>query len=120
MKISKIRVQNYKLLRDVCFEINPDMNVFVGENDAGKSTLLEVISIISSGKLNGYAFNKQIKDNMFNNHARNEYIDSLTEVPSPPPKIVMKPASWNEWFITKRPIRVEPVRSKLMAATVVG
>ena len=54
MKISKIRVQNYKLLRDVCFEINPDMNVFVGENDAGKSTLLEVISIISSGKLNGY------------------------------------------------------------------
>ena len=90
MKISKIRVQNYKLLRDVCFEINPDMNVFVGENDAGKSTLLEVISIISSGKLNGYAFNKQIKDNMFNNHARNEYIDSLTEVPSPPPKIVME------------------------------
>ena len=90
MKISKIRVQNYKLLRDVCFEINPDMNVFVGENDAGKSTLLEVISIISSGKLYGYAFNKQIKENMFNNHARNEYIDSLTEVPSPPPKIVME------------------------------
>ena len=44
MKISKIRVQNYKLLRDVCFEINPDMNVFVGENDAGKSTLLEVVN----------------------------------------------------------------------------
>ncbi len=35
-------------------------------------------------------------------------------------KVVMKPASWNEWLITNRPMRVEPVRSKLMAATVVG
>jgi|GEM_PF-2173797 len=66
MKISKIRVQNYKLLKDVCVPTNPDINVFVGENDAGKSTLLEVISIITSGKLNGYAFSRQIKDNMFN------------------------------------------------------
>lgn len=90
MKISKIRVQNYKLLKDVCVEINSDTNVFVGENDAGKSTLLEVISIISSGKLNGYAFNKQIKDNMFNNDVRNEYIASLKNTPSPPPKIVME------------------------------
>ena len=35
-------------------------------------------------------------------------------------KVVMKPASWNEWLTTKRPMPVEPVRSKLMAATVVG
>lgn len=77
MKISKIRVQNYKLLKDVCIPINPDINVFVGENDAGKSTLLEVISIITSGKLNGYAFSKQIKDNMFNIDVRNAYIASL-------------------------------------------
>ena len=66
MIISKIYVQNYKLLKEVCFDVNPDINVFVGENDAGKSTLLEVISILSSGKLNGYAIQKQIKDNLFN------------------------------------------------------
>ena len=77
MKISKIYVQNYKLLKEVRVEVNPDMNVFVGENDAGKSTLLEVISIISSGKLNGYAFNKQIKSNMFNVDVRRDYMDSL-------------------------------------------
>lgn len=86
MKISKIRVQNYKLLKDVCVEINQDINIFVGENDAGKSTLLEVISIITSGKLNGYAFSKQIKDNMFNMDVRNAYTASLKEkIPSPPP-----------------------------------
>ena len=91
MKISKIRVQNYKSLKDVCVPTNPDINVFVGENDAGKSTLLEVISIITSGKLNGYAFSRQIKDNMFNIDVRNAYIASLKDTkPSVPPQIIME------------------------------
>ena len=91
MKISKIRVQNYKLLKDVLIPINPDINIFVGENDAGKSTILEVISIIASGKLNGYAFSKQIKDNMFSIDVRNAYIASLTDAAkSAPPKIIME------------------------------
>lgn len=90
MRINKIRVQNYKSLKDVCIPVNQDLNVFVGENDAGKSTLLEVISIIASGKLNGYAFNKQIKDNMFNMHVRNAYIASLSGTPIEPPVIVME------------------------------
>ena len=90
MIISKIYVQNYKLLKEVCFDINPDINVFVGENDAGKSTLLEVISILSSGKLNGYAIQKQIKDNLFNSEVRTEYIQSLSGKAVKPPKIIME------------------------------
>lgn len=90
MKISQICVKNYKLLKDVCIAVNPDINVFVGNNDAGKSTLLEVISIISSGRLNGYAFQRQIKDNMFNIETRNAYIASLSDKPLAPPKIVME------------------------------
>ena len=35
-------------------------------------------------------------------------------------KVVMKPASWNEWLMTYLPIRVVPVRSKPIAATSVG
>ena len=35
-------------------------------------------------------------------------------------KVVMKPESWNEWLSTYLPMRVVPVRSKLMAATSVG
>ena len=34
--------------------------------------------------------------------------------------VVMNPANWNQWLTTNRPMPVEPVRSKLMAATVVG
>lgn len=90
MKIIKINIQNYKLLKDVCVELNPDVNVFVGENDAGKSTLLEAISIVTSGKLNGYAFQKQLKANLFNVGCRNGYIAALSTTPIAPPKIVLE------------------------------
>lgn len=90
MKIVKINIQNYKLLRDVCVELNPDVNVFVGENDAGKSTLLEAISIATSGKLNGFAFQKQLKANLFNVDCRNDYIAALSTTPIAPPKIVLE------------------------------
>lgn len=90
VKITKLYVSNYKLLKEATIELNPDINIFVGENDAGKSTILEVISIITSGKLHGYAFNKQIKDNMFNMVTRAEYIASLSTTPLATPKIVME------------------------------
>lgn len=90
MIITKINIQNYKLLRDVCVELNPDVNVFVGENDAGKSTLLEAISIVASGKLHGNVFHKQLKANLFNIECRNAYIAALPTTPIAPPKIVLE------------------------------
>lgn len=91
MYISKLVVKNYKLLKDVNLDFNESINIFVGENDSGKSTLLEALSIITSGKLNGYAFDRQIKANMFNDEARKEYIDSLkTGTPLSPPQIIIE------------------------------
>ena len=79
MIITKLFIQNYKQLKCVTFTVNPDINIFVGENDSGKSTILEAISILSSGKLNGYAFDKQIKANlltlMFGMHIKHLYLN---------------------------------------------
>lgn len=91
MFIKKLVVKNYKLLKDVTIELNKDINIFVGENDSGKSTILEALSIITSGKLNGYAFDRQIKANFFNDGVRNEYIKSLKDkLPKSPPEIIIE------------------------------
>ncbi|MCR4646207.1 MAG: AAA family ATPase [Oscillospiraceae bacterium] len=91
MYISKLIVKNYKLLKDVNLDLNERINIFVGENDSGKSTILEVLSIITSGRLNGYAFERQIKANMFNDEARKKYINSLaTGMPVSPPEIIIE------------------------------
>ena len=40
MKMNKLRIINYKLFQNVIIEMNDNMNIFVGENDSGKTTIL--------------------------------------------------------------------------------
>jgi putative ATP-dependent endonuclease of OLD family len=86
MQINKLVVKNYKLLKDVVIPINPEINIFVGENDAGKSSILEALSILTTGKLNGIALERQLKANLFNSSIRQEFIDAVGagQTPSPP------------------------------------
>lgn len=91
MKINKLVIKNYKLIRDIVIPLNSDINIFVGENDAGKSTILEALSILTTGKLNGYAFEKQLKANFFNSETRQEYITAISAGKTPaPPTIIFE------------------------------
>lgn len=91
MKIQKILVKNYKLLKSIVIDLNTDINIFVGDNDAGKSTSLEVLSILTTGKLNGFAFDRQLKANYFNREVRMQYIEGVLSGHTPePPRIIME------------------------------
>lgn len=91
MVIKKILVKNYKIFNEKVIEFNDNINIFVGANDAGKSTILELISIVTTGKLNGYAIDKQINTNLFNNVARKAYNDKIANNESPQvPEIVIE------------------------------
>lgn len=91
MRINKIVVRNYKILKEIVIELNPKINIFVGDNDAGKSTILEVLSIITTGKLNGYAWDRQMKATLFNCDIREKYIAEVTSGKKPaPPRIIME------------------------------
>lgn len=91
MVIQKIVVKNYKLLKDVVVQFNSNINIFVGDNDAGKSTILEALSILTTGKLNGIAFERQLKANLFNWETRKRYIAEVSEGAKPePPRIILE------------------------------
>ena len=47
--ITKIRLWNFRRFRDYIVEPNEKFNVFVGDNEVGKSTILEAIDIVASG-----------------------------------------------------------------------
>lgn len=78
MVIDKIIVKNYKIFKEKIIYLNDNMNIFVGENDAGKSTILEIINLITTGKINGYFIDRQITANFFNYEVRNNYIKNIT------------------------------------------
>ncbi|MBR4636546.1 MAG: AAA family ATPase [Clostridia bacterium] len=91
MTIKKLVVKNYKLLKDSVIKLNPKINIFVGDNDAGKSTLLDALSIATTGKLNGIAFDRQLKANLFNRDIRDEFIANMALGLNPaPPRIIIE------------------------------
>lgn len=47
--ISKIRLINYKRFTDYTIEPNSRINILVGDNEAGKSSILEAIDLVASG-----------------------------------------------------------------------
>jgi predicted ATPase len=76
---------NYRCLRDCITVLNPKLNIIVGDNESGKSTLLEAIHLALSGFLNGRSIQTELHPHLFNLAAVNHYIEELKAKPGAPP-----------------------------------
>jgi predicted ATPase len=52
--LRRVLIKNYRVFRDFRLEFSPGINIIVGNNDAGKSTLLEAINLALTARLHGY------------------------------------------------------------------
>jgi len=66
VKINKLYIKNYRMFGDVLIKLNSGCNIFVGDNDSGKSTLLEIVQVLLSGRINNLSFERQLKASYFN------------------------------------------------------
>lgn len=92
MKITKIKIKNFK-----CYEgtfeasLNEGVNIIVGNNESGKSTILEAIHLALTGMLNGRHIRNDLSSYLFNLVVERQYIASLgTTKPLPPPDILIE------------------------------
>ena len=46
MYVASIQVQNFRCFEDIEVEFNPGVNVIIGENNAGKTTLLRAMGLV--------------------------------------------------------------------------
>lgn len=81
MYIKKVKIHNFKCYRDFEVLLNEGINIVVGDNEAGKSTLLEAINLALTGIINGKSIWNEISQYIFNKDAVDEYISSLTTIP---------------------------------------
>ena len=49
--IEKIVLQNFRRFQSYIVLPNPDVNVLIGDNEAGKSSVLEAIDLVASGNV---------------------------------------------------------------------
>lgn len=90
--IEKINIINYKCFKNNFeLKLSNGINIIVGDNEAGKSTILEAIHLALSGLLNGRYLKYELSQYIFNKEIETEYLESLkSNTPQPPPNIIIE------------------------------
>lgn len=79
MKISRIKIKNFKCFEAFDLVLNDGLNILVGNNDAGKSTILEAIHLALTGLFNGKYLKNELTQYLFNNQAIDKYLNDLNK-----------------------------------------
>ncbi len=92
MNIEKVVIENFKGFKDrFTIPLNSGLNIIVGDNEAGKSTILEAINLALTGIYGGRYIRNELSQYLFNEIAVKEYIKSLvTDAPLSPPTILIE------------------------------
>lgn len=78
MAIKKVLISNFKQFKqEFSIELNNKINILVGNNEAGKSTIIEAINLAFSGIIDGKYIKNEITQHLFNNETVYEYLDKL-------------------------------------------
>jgi len=88
--LSKIVMRNYRTFRKCQIDFDPAMNILVGDNDSGKSTILEAVGLALTGRLHGKLLAQELSPHLFNSDTVSDYIAKLQsgEVVNPPEIII--------------------------------
>jgi predicted ATP-dependent endonuclease of OLD family len=77
--IKSLHIENYKTFRNFDFDFNDELSIIAGDNEAGKSTILEAVNLALTKQLNGKQIDYEISPFLFNKEIVKEYISSLEE-----------------------------------------
>jgi len=58
--VKKIVLKNFRRFRDATVEFGPGLNIMVGDNEAGKSTVLEAINLALTSRWQGKFFSGEL------------------------------------------------------------
>jgi len=92
LRLEKLVIENFKAFKGH-FELslNDGLNIVVGDNEAGKSTILEAINLALTGQIYGRHIKNELSQYLFNIDVVKEYCESLkSNAPSQPPSILIE------------------------------
>ena len=93
MIITKLKIENFKIFKGkFTIDFKDGVNILVGDNETGKSTILEAVHLVLTGIFQGKYFKNEISQYIFNKEIVKEYINSLKDgqVALPPPFVLIE------------------------------
>jgi putative ATP-dependent endonuclease of OLD family len=80
MKIQRIKIRNFKGFHDIfSLPLNTGINLIVGDNEAGKSTILEAIHLALTGLYQGRSAQTDISPYLFNEQSVSNFLEALRQ-----------------------------------------
>lgn len=84
MIIKKIKIENFKCFNgEFVLELSSGINILVGNNEAGKTTILEAVHLALTGLLSGRYIKNELTQYLFNNEIVKQYINGLEQGKNP-------------------------------------
>jgi putative ATP-dependent endonuclease of OLD family len=90
--IKEVNIENFKCFKGKFnLKLNGGLNILVGNNEAGKSTILEAIHLGLSGLFNGRYLKNELTQYLFNNEIAADYVEKIGKgEPVSPPHVLIE------------------------------
>ncbi len=75
--IRELRVSGFRILRDFVWEPKEGLNILVGANSAGKSTVLDAIELVTRGSIRGQGVRRSLSPDWFNKDIVDTFFQEL-------------------------------------------
>ena len=91
MHIKRIKIKGFKTFREFKLDLTNHLNIIVGDNETGKTTLLEAISLVLSCQVDGRSIQYGLNPYLFNYDMVQSYFEDIRKGESPsPPQILIE------------------------------
>ncbi|MGD0713476.1 MAG: AAA family ATPase [Gaiellaceae bacterium] len=88
--LKRVALNNYRVFEKFSLDFEPGLNILVGDNDSGKSTILEAVQLALTGRLGDRWLGNALSPYLFNQTAVTNYVSRIQagEKVQPPELIV--------------------------------
>ena len=74
--LERVVIKGYRIFKELNLEFNPGLNIIVDQNESGKSTLLEAISMTLTGRVHGQWLSDHLNPYWFNQDVTHRYLET--------------------------------------------